>query len=49
MISKGYRDCHNNFFHNFKHECVYDIKLTINTNNEAIKLTISGKIMNLYE
>ena len=36
-------------FHNFKYECIYDIKLTNTTNNEIINSTISGKSMNLYE
>ena len=48
-IQKCFRDCHKIYFHNFKYECAYDIKLTINTNNETIKLTISDKSMNLYE
>ena len=29
-----FRDCHINFFLNFKYECIYDIKLTNFTNNE---------------
>ena len=49
QIDKCFRDCHNSFFHNFKYECIYDIKLTNFTNNEIIKLTISGKSMNLCE
>ena len=49
IIDKCFRDCHNSFFHNFKHECIYDIKLTNITNNETINLTISDKSMNLYE
>ena len=49
IIDKCFRDCHNNYFHNFKYECIYDIKLTNITNNEIINLTISGKSMNLYE
>ena len=49
MIDKCYRDCHNNYFHSFKYECIYDIKLTNITNNEIIKLTISGKSMGLFE
>ena len=49
IIDKCFRDCHNSYFHNFKYECIYDIKLTNITNNEIINLTISGKSMNLYE
>ena len=43
-----YRDWHNKYFHNFKYECIYDIKLTNITNNEIISLTISGKSMKLH-
>ena len=49
ILDKCFIDCHNSYFHNFKYECIYDIKLTNNTNNEIINLTISGKGMNLYE
>ena len=49
IIDKCFRDCINNYFHNFKYECIYDIKLTNITNNEIINLTISGKILNLYD
>ena len=48
-IDKFFRDCHKNYFKNFKYECIYDIKLTNITNNETIDLTISDKSMNLYE
>ena len=44
-----YGDCHNKFFQSFKDECIYDIELTKITKNEKIKLTISGKNMNLYD
>ena len=44
-----YNLCFNLYFHKFKYECVYDIKLTNNTNNELIHLTISDKSMNLYD
>ena len=44
-----YRDCHNKYFHIFKSECIYDIKLTNITNKEKINLTISGKCMNFNE
>ena len=27
IIDSCYRDCHNKFFHTFKYECIYDIKL----------------------
>ena len=49
IIDKCLRDCHNNYFHSFKYECIYDIKLTKITNKEIINLTISGKRMGLFE
>ena len=49
IIDKCFRDCHNSYFHNFKYECIYDIKLKNVTNNETINLTISDESMNLYE
>ena len=49
IIDNCFRACPNNFFHNFKYECIYDIKLTNITNKEIINLTISGKSMSLFE
>ena len=49
IIDKCFRDCHNNYFHKFKYECIYDIKFTNTTNKEIINLTISGKNMGLFE
>ena len=49
VIDSCYRDCHNNFFHTFKNECICDNNFTNITNNEIINLTIMGKSMNLYE
>ena len=49
ILDECLRDCHICFFHNFKYECIYDIKLTNITNNEIFNLTISDKCMNLYE
>ena len=49
IIDKCFRDCHNSYFHNFKYESIYDIKLISNNNNEILNLTISGKSMDLYE
>ena len=49
IIDKCFRDCHNSYFHNFKYECIYDIKLTSFNKNEIINLTLSGKIMGLFE
>ena len=49
IIDKCFRDCQNSFFHIFKYECIYDIKLTNNTNKKIFNLTISGKSMGLFE
>ena len=42
-LDKCFKGFHNIFFHKFRYECKYDIKLTINTNNEIFISTISGK------
>ena len=47
IIDSCCKDCHNNYFHNFKYECIYDNKLTNITDNKMNNLTISGKSMNL--
>ena len=44
-----FKDCHHNYFHTIKYECIFDIKLTNITNNEIIYLTFSGKSMNLND
>ena len=49
IIDKCFKDCHNNYYHNFKYKCIYDFKLKNITNNEIINLTISDKSMHLYE
>ena len=49
IIDKCFRDCDNSYSHNFKYECIYDVKLTNITNIEIFNLTVSGKSMNLYE
>ena len=36
------KDCHNNYFHNFIYECIYDIKLTNLIDNETNNLTNIG-------
>ena len=48
-VDNYFRGCHINFFHEFKYDCIYDIKLTNITNKEIIELTIADKSMNLYE
>ena len=49
MIDKCFRGCYNNYYHNFKYRCIYDIQLKNITNNEIINLTISDKSVILYE
>ena len=43
IIDGCYRDCHNNYFHLFKNECLYGIKLTNVTNNEINNLQLVVK------
>ena len=38
IIDKCYRDCHNNYYHTFEYECVYDLNFT-----NDINFTISAK------
>ena len=49
ILDSCFKDCHNNYFHVFKFECIYDIKLTNITNTEIIVLIISDESMNFYE
>ena len=44
IIDKCYRDCHNNFYHTFEYECVYDLNFT-----NDIHFTISDKNLGMYE
>ena len=44
-----YRDYYNKYYHTFEYKCEYDIKLSNITNDEIINITISGKIMDLFE
>ena len=48
IINSCFKDCDNNYFHNFKYKCIFDINLTNITNNEIINLIISGKSMDLF-
>ena len=48
IIDKCYRDCHNNYYHTFEYECVYDLNFTNITNNETVNFTISDKDLNIY-
>jgi len=36
ILDNCFRDCHNNYFHKFKYECIYDMKFKIIANNEMI-------------
>ena len=49
IIDSCYSDCHNKYFHAFKYECIYDIKLEKITDNEIFNLTISDKSMNFHD
>ena len=49
IIDKCFRDCYNNYFHNLKYRCLYDIKHKNITNNGIFNLPISDKSMHLYE
>ena len=49
ILDKCFRDCYNNYFHNFKYRCIYDIKLENITKNEIINLPTSDESMHLYE
>ena len=44
-----FKDCLNNYFHNFIYECIYCIELTNITDNERNNLTICDISMNLYD
>ena len=49
IIDSCFKDCHNNYFPNFKQNCIFDINLTNITNNEKFNLIISGKSMDLFD
>ena len=49
IINKGYRDCHNKYFHTFEYVCVYDLNFTNDTNNEIVNFIISDKSLGMYE
>ena len=44
IIDKCYRDCHNNYYHTFEYECVYDHNFT-----NDINFTISDKNLGMYD
>ena len=44
IIDKCYKDCHNNYYHTFEYECVYDLNFT-----NDINFTNFDKNLNLYE
>ena len=49
IFDKCYRDCHNNHYHNFEYECVYNLNFTNINNNETVNFTISDKESTMYE
>ena len=49
IIDSGSKDCYKNYFHIFKYECIYDMKLSNITNKEIIILKFIGKSMKLYK
>ena len=49
IIDKCYRDCHNNYYHTFEYECVYNLNFTNINNNETVNFTISDKESTMYE
>ena len=49
IIDKCYRDCHNNYYHTFECECVYDLNFTNITTNEIVNFKISDKNLGMYE
>ena len=44
-----FKDCHNNYFHKFIFESVYDNKLTNITGIKIFDLTINDKSMDSYD
>ena len=44
-----YRKCHDDSFHKYKNQCIFDIKEKNIANNETISLTINGKKTDLYD
>ena len=48
-LDECFEDCPKNYYHKFKFECISDIKHKKITKTEIIKVTISGKNMDLYE
>ena len=49
VLDKCFKDCHNNYFHKYKYECIYDVKFKNIANNEIINFKVSGKNMALYD
>ena len=47
IMDKCFRDCYNNYFHNFNYRCIYNNKLKNITNKEINILPISDKSMHL--
>ena len=49
ILDSCFRDCHSNYFHKIKYDCIYDIILTKITNKETFNLTIADQSLNIYE
>ena len=49
ILDRCFKDCHIVYFHIFKNEFIFDIKVTNITNNEIFILTISVKSMNFVD
>ena len=49
IIDNCFRDCHNKFYHTFKDDCIYEIKLTKITNNEIMNISVCGKSIHQFE
>ena len=49
ILNNCFSDCHNNFFHKFKYECIYDIEYKNIVKNEMINFAVSGKTMDLND
>ena len=49
VLDSCLKDCHNNYFHKLKNECMYDNKFKNIANNGIFNFTVSGKKMDLYD
>ena len=49
IIAKCYRDCHDNYYHTFKYEGIYNLNFANVIDNEIVNLTISDTSSNTRE